>query len=343
MIVLGAGATRGAGFVKAAEKSGSAIPPVDRDFFTQAQRLTGTENRRLVKKLLANTVGIFGPNFDLTLERFLTLVEHLDLASRNYKLRGRPSHNNYTEIRALVTQVLATLLDETVGRLDRCQYHQSLASCLTAEDTILSFNYDLLMDLTLRGQRPEIWNPRFSYHIPAYVSGDTRGGFDTWAERNTPTPLPDTNHSVRLLKMHGSLNWFKQSEKENDKLKLRARWWRQHGDMSIEIVPPEWNKRVHSGIYKRIWSKARASLKDTKILVFIGYSLPPTDLPARALFTVDSLFERNENMLSDLVVVNPDQQSRERIRQTLVKRIDNNTRVLSYNTFEQFAGVIQRS
>lgn len=212
---------------------------------------------------------------------------------------------------------------------------------MTHDDTIMSFNYDLLMDLTLRGQRPDIWNPRFSYHVPAYVSGETKGGYEIWAQRDVSKQMPDSAHSIRLMKMHGSLNWFKYGERQDSMLKLRARWWRQHGDISIEIVPPEWNKRVHSGVYQRIWRQARAALKDTKVLVFVGYSLPATDLPARALFTVDSQFGKNHKPLSDLVIVNPDQASRARIRQTLVKRINEKTRVLSFDTFEQFSGVLR--
>lgn len=77
LIVLGAGATRGADFGTAAV---SCEPPLNRDFFTQLQRTTDVKYRKLVREVVADIVTLFGSNFDLTLEDYFTQLEFLDSA-----------------------------------------------------------------------------------------------------------------------------------------------------------------------------------------------------------------------------------------------------------------------
>ena len=71
VIVLGAGASRGASFVPDLP---GVKPPLDSDFFTQAQKLSHKNPPELVEDLIENTVQIFGNNFRLTMEGFLTQV-----------------------------------------------------------------------------------------------------------------------------------------------------------------------------------------------------------------------------------------------------------------------------
>jgi hypothetical protein len=136
-----------------------------------------------------------------------------------------------------------------------------------------------------------------------------------------------------LLKLHGSMNWFPvPAERNPPRLRLRERWWHQHGNLRFEIAPPEWNKPTRSGVYVPVWRHARKALVHAKGLVFIGYSLPETDLPVQALLTV----ENSPSPLELLVTVNPDQLARRRIRAVLQRRLNENTRVLVFDRFEEF-------
>ena|SRR5216684_1420466 len=72
VVILGAGATRGAEFVS---KSRGALPPLDKDFFTQAQRLSTAKPKELIEKLIKDVVTTFGNNFALTMEGYLTRLE----------------------------------------------------------------------------------------------------------------------------------------------------------------------------------------------------------------------------------------------------------------------------
>lgn len=206
VVVLGAGATRGASFVK--DRTG-ALPPLDSDFFTQAQRLSSAKPVELVERLIENTVSIFGTNFALTMEDFLTHVEHLTNIFNDYRLQGRPRNNPYPRMREQFLQVLAAVLDETLGREPDCDFHRALVRSLAARDTIVSFNYDWLIDQTLKVHGRAKWNPRSACGIQAYVAGDQGQGTRYWACRDPRTDAEVfPSRTVTLLKMHGSMNWF---------------------------------------------------------------------------------------------------------------------------------------
>ena len=74
VIIIGAGATRGASFVNS--QKNPCLPPCDADFFTQLQRIKNTKHHELVRKVIADTVDLFGVNFRLTLENEFATLEH---------------------------------------------------------------------------------------------------------------------------------------------------------------------------------------------------------------------------------------------------------------------------
>lgn len=321
VVVLGAGATRGSSFVP---RTSQVLPPLDADFFTQAQRLPGGEQEALMRELLRYAVRIFGKNFKLTMEGYLTQVEHLGNVFDDYRTRGRPPDNPYYPMRNNLLQVLACVLHEAIGTTPKCRFHRRLISRLDPRDALLSFNYDCAVDYNLKEYGAGKWNPATGYGHPC----ERQSGF-AWS----PTSAAPPDKTLLLLKLHGSLNWFPYpGEEVHAKLRLKERWWRQHGDANFEIVPPEWNKpTIRRGIYKAIWRKARQRLATCTGMAFLGYSLPPTDLPAQALFRVDA---HKAAKLKLLVVANPDPDVRRRIRDVLRRRISQTTRILVFDTLE---------
>ena len=336
VVVLGAGASRGASFVTS---GAGVLPPLDSDFFTQAQRISSSKPKQLLDDLIADVVSVFGTNFRLTMEAYLTQIEHLRNVYDDYRLQGRPIENPYPDMRDRFTQMLAAVMDEAVGRNPKCDNHRALANALTHNDSVLSFNYDWLMDMTLRDARPDIWNSRTAYGVETFIRGNRGKGTDFWAgtENDGKTKLfPE--ESISLLKLHGSMNWFPVlTDREPIRLRLRQRWWHQNGIVQFEIAPPEWNKPIRSGIYRIVWRHARRALLESRAIAFVGYSLPATDLPAKALFMVDAGREGHAPDLDLLVIVNPDQEARRRIREVLNRRIVNRTRVMSFDYFSEFA------
>lgn len=333
VIILGAGATRGAQFVDMAK---GALPPLDRDFFTQAQRLSAAKPRKLLDDLVSNVVTTFGNNFALTMEGYLTRLEQLSHVLADYRLQGRQPSNRYQRMRENFLQVLAALLDESVGREPDCAYHKRLVEKLSTDDVVMSFNYDWLIDHSLMKYGINKWNPRNGYVVPAYVRGKRKAGTKYWACKDNYGKPVYPKHTIKLLKLHGSMNWFPvaldRKRKSPPRLELRERWWHQNGRLKFEIAPPEWNKPTRSGVYVPVWASARKALTEAKAMIFIGYSLPETDLPVQALLAV----EENPTALELLIIVNPDQQSRQRIRSVLQRRLDAKTRVLSFERLKDF-------
>ncbi|NLF40724.1 hypothetical protein GX586_14875, partial [bacterium] len=76
VIVLGAGATRGASFVDKLRDEGGCLPPLDTDFFTQLQRIANSKHQVFIDNAIKDAVTLFGPNFHVTLETMFTTVEH---------------------------------------------------------------------------------------------------------------------------------------------------------------------------------------------------------------------------------------------------------------------------
>ncbi|GIU73083.1 MAG: hypothetical protein KatS3mg004_0170 [Bryobacteraceae bacterium] len=73
VVVLGAGATRGASFVD--PLNNPCLSPLDTDFFTQLQRVCNLKHKKLIDEVLADAHELFGVNFKLTLETMFTTIE----------------------------------------------------------------------------------------------------------------------------------------------------------------------------------------------------------------------------------------------------------------------------
>ena len=88
--------------------------------------------------------------------------------------------------------------------------------------------------------------------------------------------------SVKLLKLHGSINW-------------------KTIDGKTFIVPPTWNKSDPE--IRLLWEKAYTELMTAKRVIVIGYSFPEADIYVKSLLGL----ALNENkILQNIYFVNPD-------------------------------------
>ena len=76
VVVLGAGATRGAEFVDSPDGQ-ACVPPLNADFFTQLQRVQADNLQPDVDAVMRDVIESFGANFNLTLEEYFTHIEAL--------------------------------------------------------------------------------------------------------------------------------------------------------------------------------------------------------------------------------------------------------------------------
>jgi len=177
---------------------------------------------------------------------------------------------------------LLTLIFNRVLVGPPCPYHTALASSLAEGDTIISFNYDLLMDSAMN--KSPYWAPETGY------------GFNA-ATADAGIITPGLQSKTYLLKPHGSFNWMvcKNCGKvyvlspdqstitvQCSSFKTTEGKQTQH-TMERLIIPPSIKKDVHGNILQQIWIKALEYLKIARRIVIIGYSLPATDFMVKRL------------------------------------------------------------
>lgn len=173
------------------------------------------------------------------------------------------------------------------------------ADTLKPGDTILSFNWDLLHESAL-------WRAGKWHFADGY-------GFQC-------RDAPDSTHSpVKILKLHGSVNWAQESDMDiaaeienkrdffegaaddrNTFLKRRGAW-----NMGRQLIVPSYIKDPSANrLLVRIWNQAEAALRQADEIIVIGFSLNKADSAARRLFAT-ALDGRSPT--PRLVVVSPEQ------------------------------------
>lgn len=183
----------------------------------------------------------------------------------------------------------------------RSDAHPALTS------SVITFNYDIALDVAMfrNGQGP------------VYAFG----------------PEIRTNSPIKLLKLHGSLNWAVRSDNgvvqpltlQEYFSKYSYNGWEKkgtchipigsqlqeyfskHTDINVNpepvIVPPTWNKADYHHLLSTIWSTAAKELEEAEYIFIIGYSLPATDAFFRLLYGLGTV---GETPLKKIVVYNPD-------------------------------------
>ena len=331
LFVLGAGATRGASFVN--PKNNPCLPPLDADFYAQLQRIGHPKHQKIVTEVIRDTVDLFGVNFQVSMETVFTTLEQ---TARMIETTGenRDFHrSDLEEKKERLKQAIAATLEESLCA-DRqhegseCRHHRRIVNAMKPADEIISFNYDCLIDETLRRQGNKKWNSRYGYALTLGKrgKGSNLQGDDVWS----PVTPATKNKSIMLYKLHGSLHF----DVTGEKIKLKHRpYTKQHGNLRFTIIPPESNKRYDQGVFKLIWKQAGQALHRTESLVVIGYSFPLTDSHANALFRISTKREG----LKSLVIVNPDRDARRRTREVLKRGLSTETRVLVFDKLSEFA------
>lgn|GEM_PF-2284381 len=180
------------------------------------------------------------------------------------------------------------LLTATFGRVlegPPCPYHGAVASSLRAGDTVISFNYDLIMDWAMALYCP-YWEDRTGYGFQSSPGEEALGGQAGKSPR------------VLLLKPHGSFNWVACKTCG----RLYALTLNQPGHLpscfspgsllpeppghllEMLIIPPSLHKNIHGRVMQQIWASAHLALEEASRVVIIGYSLPATDFLVKRLF-----------------------------------------------------------
>jgi len=212
-------------------------------------------------------------------------------------------------LNALKMYIASSISARTLCRYGK--FTRQLVKSLTPQDSIISFNYDLLVDAELLGghnQDSQLHYERFSNKLL---------GQSLIGEATKYSPGLDQG---LYLKLHGSLNWFLCNNtacRNSNKIKIlqmpdeilgaTKRRARPQCDvceraLSSYLVTPLLNKPIMRDHVSRIvWSNALSLLLNASKIVIIGYSFPATDFYSEWLFRT-ALWDRD---LTKVWVVNP--------------------------------------
>jgi hypothetical protein len=327
VIILGAGASRGASFIKGQK----ILPPLDKDFFEQLQRIPGDDKNLPHAQLLRWARKEFGPLLDISMESFFSQIQFLNDFHRELKIDRGNKVNRYAKILELFASVMVEVFQHgfcrgTLHEMRSCRHHEVLAKLLEQGDAVVSFNYDCLMDLALKSKSAKKWNAEYGY---GFKISQGHKAWHTHAGKGRAAK----ELSILLLKMHGSLNWDRTVEKS---VKLRSEPYNSTSvRVQNEVIPPVWNKDIlHNDLYKKVWCEARTRLRKCNILIVIGYSVPETDLMSKSLIRVET------QKLDYLIIANPSIDDRVKLKKLVAKAIRQDTKILEFDNIEQLAGYL---
>lgn len=170
--------------------------------------------------------------------------------------------------------------------------------------SIISLNWDILLDnalhsalqqqCPLQGDYDPFGVVDYCCYISSLDAGDPRVRSGLWS-------LGCRGYNVKLLKLHGSMNWLQCPNcqrlfvdfglKQDILARLgqeNCRHCRKVGYANLlagSLIMPTFLKDLSNFQIKLIWQNAGVELMEAKRLVFIGYSLPNADFEFRQLLS----------------------------------------------------------
>jgi hypothetical protein len=310
VILFGAGATRGA-FQKY-----NPPPPLDGDFFDIAGQIAGRGTKRLASHVAKDVFGLYGRVSGVGLEQYFREIETRAEVGTFAKSKNKPKDwaQRQRDLEELIRRVLLHTtceLDAGSARLHNSDVHRKILAQVKSGDTLVTFNYDTVIEESMP-YVDGLWDPSDGYGFRA--SGTTLDWARMWRDKR-PAKFSRSSQ-VRLLKLHGSLNWTLYQNKAV-RLKPRPYVVRARNGVPVtdkcSILPPGWHKRIDKNPFRELWRRARLEFENCSSLAIVGYSLPETDLLARALFAeVNRLRSARGHFLHHLYLAEPNSTIKDR-------------------------------
>jgi hypothetical protein len=313
-VVFGAGASLANGMYFHGERMQDRNPPLDTTFFAKIRALeipVESDLRHYAEAL--PTGSPFDPRTpDGRIEEFF---RDLFFDFLNEGEAETPTTRAYTALVNLYRRVIGETTDwlcedgrkgAWVGRL--------IAAASDAAEivTLLTFNQDLVIENEIfkRGRLRRTWCLEHAY---GSFSNDREHTSSTRAE-DFPQHGEDCDggERLRVLKLHGSLNWYVRMNGRQPSPRVLAgtagdrkviitrrrtvpvqlRYTRKRGGRGRTswytwpvVIPPVFAKQaLIQAFVPEVWADAKEALESADRVVFFGYSLPAADIDAEKLF-----------------------------------------------------------
>lgn len=227
-----------------------------------------------------------------------------------------------------IFESIAYLIHETIRyytsflKEKDCEFHKKLVEKLDDHDTIISFNYDLIIDFSV------FRSGKIKFDVKSDYGIKFDNIFEPFRHKHVWRQLSNLNENNNpdLLKLHGSINWFFQpkSRKNQEQEKLyivdlndilinnleNITYIPNYNYLYQVIIPPlgeklSFLKPEEANLWEKVWSilwkKAYESLFNCDRVIIIGYSLPELDINAHWLLRRTMA----ENKNAKIIIVNP--------------------------------------
>ena len=298
-------------FIMGAGTSKCAGAPLMADFLDRAERLLQSDSVKEVADEFQQVFDAIGQlqavhsKAQLDIKNVEAVLTTFEMAKTLGKFPGYNSEEIESLIKATKTLIFKTL-ENTIkfpinnkGKISPPTPHHDFADLLSRllqeatpkqSVSIITFNYDILFDFALffKGMS-------FNYGLD----------FDK------------NNDSIRLLKLHGSINWI-LNKPQNQILPWRLEdYFRDYSNEAWEkvssvpipigsflekyedlhldfepepvLIPPTWNKAFYHEKLSSVWKQAALELSQAENIIVIGYSLPETDGFFRSLYAIGTI------------------------------------------------------
>jgi hypothetical protein len=216
---------------------------------------------------------------------------------------------------------------------------------------VISTNYDLIFEYMAWNEIKTPCVYPFGENLLDIIPINVGNGenYVFYEQDNEETKIP-------ICKLHGSVNFFEDTASKNDKLfvttelggnipigksgtfknksaifavdaiwKIREVYGKS---LTPAIIPPTYAKLSQKQWQRAIWQSALNSLRIATTIIFIGYSMPPTDGFIRALIHSSLALRGNEHP-PDIFVIDPNDQ----VHKNYADLFNNYYRYIGYHTF----------
>ncbi len=340
VFMLGAGATRGA-FSHVRVNGKKICAPLNGDFFNVVESFVRAHGNsggfatryERVRKVFREEFPTRG-RWPIPMEEgFSLLYVSKDFPEIYVPSRGR--HRQPGSRREIEDFLRLTfgILSAIESRVDHSNLYARLVSHLSPGDTILTLNYDTLLDSALLNAG---WNPDKGYGL---IGGSNK---IHWTR---PKPEPSTSlANVKLLKLHGSLNWYVRGsfnnlaevfEKKPSKIIVSERpRVNEFAHFVRQIAPPIYGKFFGHKHWRTLWATAHNTLLHAEVFVIIGCSLVDTDFHLSGMLSHAVKTRKSEHKpFAQVVVVD-----RTRVRRKWLRLLKGCMLAkCQYSSFEKFA------
>ena len=258
-----------------------------------------------------------------TFEEVLGILDMADQRMEAFKNFGTDTYNNKNTSINLLRQYLILLTANSINNASKesNKYHELLLKNLIKSNrlldtTFISVNYDIHIDNTIS----KLYDKK---KMPIMLDYGVDFTNFNYKESTWKRPKGDT---VKLYKIHGSLNWLycpicssltltpyeggvmRILNNQKDATCLNCR------EYTVPIiVPPTYFKNMSNVFLSTVWNKSERALRESDLLIFCGYSFPEADMHIKYLLKRVQTSRLKEKL--KVIVVNNHAKKRNSLRE----------------------------